>query len=142
MSDYNRSHLTILRDHIEAAYRDHPTGCGGSFGELLCWEIHTNGLTFGWLAEKWGVSLPTLGELIWDHCKRLEPLPVVNYAPPEPASHKAGGEPYCRLCGFDITAKDGRCATCGEDVAILAPASPAVDTSGDSSESDTRPTDA
>lgn len=53
-------------------------------------------------------------------------------APPEPASHKAGGEPYCRLCGFDITVKDGRCATCGEDVAILAPASPTVDTSGDS----------
>ena len=70
-------HLERLRYLIEKAYTEHPTSCGGSFGELLCWEIHVNGKTFIWLAEKWGISLPTLGELIWDHCKRLEDEPKV-----------------------------------------------------------------
>ena len=50
-----------IRESIEAQYVDHPTGCGGSFGEILCWEIHTNGLTFIWLAKKWGMSLTVLG---------------------------------------------------------------------------------
>jgi len=73
------SHLEFLRAEIEQQYTDHPTGCGGSFGEILCHEIHTQGLTFSWLAQKWGVSLPVLGELIWDHCKQLEPLPNVQH---------------------------------------------------------------
>ena len=64
---------------IEEQYKANPTGCGGSFGEILCWEIHTNGLTFLWLADKWGISVTTLGELIYDHCKRLEIEPVVNH---------------------------------------------------------------
>lgn len=68
-----------LRREIEEQYADHPTGCGGSFGEILCYEIHTKGLTFSWLAEKWGMSLPTLGDLIADHCRRLEPLPGVDH---------------------------------------------------------------
>jgi len=72
-------YLAILRRRIEEQYESNPTGCGGSFGEILCWEIHTNGLTFEWLAQKWGLSLPTLGELIWDHCKRLEYGPKVNH---------------------------------------------------------------
>lgn len=72
-------HLECLRRLIEKQYRSHPTGCGGSFGELLCHEIHTQGLTFCWLAEKWGISLATLGELIWDHCKRLESQPNINH---------------------------------------------------------------
>ncbi len=63
--------LEGLRTSIEEQYLEHPTGCGGSFGEILCWEIHSNGMTFAWLADKWGVSLPLLGELLWDHCKRL-----------------------------------------------------------------------
>lgn len=71
--------LELLRRRIEESYLEHPTGCGGSFGEILCHEIHTQGLTFSWLAQKWGLSLPTLGELIWDHCKRLEPLPEVRH---------------------------------------------------------------
>ncbi|WP_157784048.1 hypothetical protein [Bradyrhizobium yuanmingense] len=75
-----RSHMELLRELIEQQYESHPTGCGTSFSEILCWEIHTNGMTFIWLAEKWGVSLPVLGELIWDHCKRLEPLPAVNHS--------------------------------------------------------------
>ncbi|KKL76473.1 hypothetical protein LCGC14_2044550 [marine sediment metagenome] len=73
------SHLDYLRRIIEEEYSCRPTGCGNSFGEILCWEIHSNGLTFEWLAEKWGISLPTLGELIWDHCKRLEAIPNVNH---------------------------------------------------------------
>lgn len=76
------THLGYLRWMIEEQYDDHPTGCGGSFGELLCYELHTNGLTFMWLAEKWGISLSTLGELIWDHCKRLEELPKVDHEYP------------------------------------------------------------
>lgn len=72
-------YLGLLRKLVEDQYEDNPTGCGGSFGELLCWEIHTNEMTFIRLAEKWGISLPTLGELIWDHCRRLESLPVVNH---------------------------------------------------------------
>ena len=73
------SHLVLLRRIIEEQYRNQQTGCGGSFGELLCYEIHTGGLTFIRLSEKWGLSLPTLGELIFDHCKRLENLPQVNH---------------------------------------------------------------
>lgn len=72
-------YLGLLRKLVEDQYEDNPTGCGGSFGELLCWEIHTNEMTFIRLAEKWSISLPTLGELIWDHCRRLESLPVVNH---------------------------------------------------------------
>ncbi len=75
----SESHLGRLRRLIEEQYEACPTGCGASFGELLCWEIHTNGMTFIWLAEKWGLSLPMLGELIWDHCKRLEEEPSVTH---------------------------------------------------------------
>lgn len=73
-------HIERLRHLIEAQYFGNGTGCGASFGELLCYEIHERGLTFKWLAQKWGVSLPTLGELIYDHCKRLEEEPSVNHA--------------------------------------------------------------
>jgi hypothetical protein len=65
---------------IEEQYAAHPTGGGASFGELLCWEMHFAGLTFAQLAEKWGVGLPTLGELIRDHCNRLEADPVVRWS--------------------------------------------------------------
>lgn len=71
--------LDYYRDCIEKQYRNNPTECGGSFGEILCWEIHTNGLTFLWLAEKWGISVSLLGSLINDHCKNLEDKPVVNH---------------------------------------------------------------
>lgn len=64
---------------IEEQYKKQPTGCGASFGEILCYELHTGRLTFVQLAEKWGVSLPTLGELVSDHCKRLEDEPCVNH---------------------------------------------------------------
>ena len=78
-----------FRDHIEKTYRKVPTGCGGSFGELICYEIHeqpvnprmrhktfndgfNTGLTFKELAQKWGISVTFLGELIADHCRKLE----------------------------------------------------------------------
>ncbi len=61
-----------FRNKIEKDYQKHPTGCGGSFGEILCYEIHKNGLTFLWLAEKWKISVTFLGELIADHCEKLE----------------------------------------------------------------------
>lgn len=73
------THIACQRRLIVEQYRSHPTGCGGSFGELLCYELHSRGLTFIWLAAKWGISLPTLGELIYDHCKRLQATPNVNH---------------------------------------------------------------
>ena len=76
---HEESHLEALRRTIEEQYADHSTGCGSSFGEILCFEIHEGGLTFEWLARKWGVSLPTLGALISDHCQRLEPALSVNH---------------------------------------------------------------
>jgi len=76
-----------FRNHTEKMYQKQPTGCGGSFGEILCYELHTQpvnprmmhksfsgyctGLTFKELAEKWGIDVCFLGELIADHCKRL-----------------------------------------------------------------------
>ena len=71
--------LEWYRNVIEQQYKDNPTGCGGSFDELLCYEIHENNLTFLWLAEKWGISVSLLGSLINDHCKHLEPKPTVNH---------------------------------------------------------------
>lgn len=73
------SYLESLRASIEEQYRASPTNCGGSFGELLCYEIHSNNLTFSQLAKKWGLPVTTIGELIYDHCKKLENLPNVNH---------------------------------------------------------------
>lgn len=73
------SYLSELRQAVVQQYESKPTGYGGSFGEILCWEIHENGLTFEWLAEKWGITLSTLGELIKDHCDRLQPLLKVDH---------------------------------------------------------------
>jgi len=75
----SESYLVHLRRLIVGQYREHPTGCGGGFGELLCYEIHVGKLTFSKLAEKWGINLSTLGELIWDHCRRLQEEPVVKF---------------------------------------------------------------
>lgn len=62
-----------FRERIEKQYQDTPTGCGGSFGEILCWEIHSNKQTFLWLAKKWDISVTFLGKVIADHCYRLDP---------------------------------------------------------------------
>jgi hypothetical protein len=82
-------YLEFVRQSIEQQYRDTRLGSGtvgGCFGSILCHELHCGddpipaGRHFKELAEKWGVSLPTLGELIWDHCKRLEELPHVKHS--------------------------------------------------------------
>ena len=82
-------HIEKFREHIEKMYHLHPTRCGDSFGEILCYELHTQpinprmtcktfsggyntGLTFKELAQKWGITVSFLGDLIADHCKKLE----------------------------------------------------------------------
>lgn len=77
-----------FRDHIEKMYHIAPTGCGGGFDEILCYELHTQpvnprmdsktfsggfdtGLTFKELANKWGISTSFLGKVIADHCRKL-----------------------------------------------------------------------
>ncbi|MBW7995339.1 MAG: hypothetical protein FVQ81_01960 [Candidatus Glassbacteria bacterium] len=82
------SKVEKFRRDIEDRYAQHPTGGGGSFGEIICFELHSQpvnprmtcrsstgfstGLTFRELAEKWGVSVSFLGELIADHCAKLD----------------------------------------------------------------------
>jgi len=82
------SEVKQFREHIEKIYEQCSTGCGNGFDEILCYELHTQpvnprmqlltftggfetGLTFKELAEKWGISVAFLGELIADHCKKL-----------------------------------------------------------------------
>jgi len=77
-----------FREQIQKTYRN--SDCSYcDFGELLCFEFHDQpinprmrvktcndgfetGLTFKELAAKWGISVTFLGELIADHCKKLE----------------------------------------------------------------------
>jgi hypothetical protein len=80
--------LESLRRRVEEQYR-HTTlgsGCvGGCFGSILCHELHMGndpqpaGLHFSALAAKWGIPVSVLGDLIADHCRRLEPLLQVNH---------------------------------------------------------------
>lgn len=72
--DALRAALTKLRlEHHEHG----ETGCGASFEELLCHDLHTtDGVNYGGhdfmaLAEIWGVSVEVLGLLIADHCYQL-----------------------------------------------------------------------
>jgi len=73
------TYLSHLRETITKQYSNTGLDCIGDFGQILCWEIHSNDMTFIYLASKWGISLPTLGELIKDHCDRLQDLPCVNH---------------------------------------------------------------
>ena len=93
----DKNNVNKFRKIIEKRYRVAPTGCGGSFDELLCYELHTQqpvnprmdcktfsdgfctGLTFKELAEKWGISVKFLGELIADHCERKDKMPGKNH---------------------------------------------------------------
>lgn len=77
---FEEPRIERLRRIIEEQYRVCPTECGTSFGEILCYELHSGGLTFVALAEKWGVSLPTLGDLVADHCRQLEADPRVVHS--------------------------------------------------------------
>jgi hypothetical protein len=76
-------YLERLRRLIEEQYKDIELGSGtvgGCFGSILCHELHFDGgLHFIALAKKWGIPVTTLGELIYDHCKRLEEDPVVQH---------------------------------------------------------------
>ena len=67
----SQSKIKVFRRYIENIYSKNPTGCGGSFGELLCYELHEANLTFKELAIKWNISLKFLGKLIRDHCNKL-----------------------------------------------------------------------
>ncbi|MBW8320470.1 MAG: hypothetical protein K0M49_15400 [Arenimonas sp.] len=73
-------HVERLRRLIELQYRSNPTGCGTSFGEILCHELHTKSMSFTDISKKWGISCSMLGTLIWDHCQQLEPLPTVDHS--------------------------------------------------------------
>jgi len=81
--------IRAFRAHIEKTYASLQFSPGGSFCEILCHELHSQpvnprmrvktcnngfetGLTFKELAQKWGISVSFLGELIADHCERLE----------------------------------------------------------------------
>lgn len=83
------NHVKKFRKHIEKIYSACPFEYKGGFDEILCYEMHSQpinprmnvktasngfetGLTFKELAQKWGISVSFLGELISDHCKRLE----------------------------------------------------------------------
>jgi hypothetical protein len=78
-----------FRKHIESTYASAEYAYHGGFDEILCYELHSQpinprmngktrnagfctGLTFKELAQKWGISVSFLGELIEDHCERLE----------------------------------------------------------------------
>jgi len=80
--------LKRFRRSIEGAYVNSGHSDYGGFDEILCYELHTQpvnprmrtktgnngfetGLTFKELAQKWGISVAFLGELIADHCKEL-----------------------------------------------------------------------
>ena len=57
---------------------------GGCFGSILCHELHSGGpggggMHFSALAAKWGIPVTVLGDLIADHCRRLEPELNVNH---------------------------------------------------------------
>lgn len=86
----NKDKIQRFRNHIEEIYyKGNVNTNGGSFGEIICYELHeqpvngrmriktctdgfSTGLTFKELAKKWGISVSFLGELIADHCKKLE----------------------------------------------------------------------
>ncbi len=81
--------IKAFRKHIEKAYLSTQFAHHAGFDEILCHEMHEQpvnprmgvktandgfrtGLTFKELAQKWGISVSFLGELILDHCERLE----------------------------------------------------------------------
>lgn len=83
-----KARIKKFRQHIQRVYKEAPTGCGSGFDEILCYELHSEpvnprmesktatgfetGLTFKELAQKWGISTKFLGELIADHCGKLQ----------------------------------------------------------------------
>jgi len=84
---HEESYIESCRRRVEEQYATTKLSSGsvgGCFGSILCSELHSGGhqqtgLHFTALAKKWGIPVTTLGELIWDHCKRLEPMLEVNH---------------------------------------------------------------
>lgn len=82
------SFIEDCRRRVVDQYTGQTLGSGetnGCFGSILCHEIHhggpeCTGLSFIHLAEKWGIPVSVLGEVIYDHCKRLEPLLQVDHS--------------------------------------------------------------
>ena len=82
------NNINKFRKIIEKSYTCDKTFPYAGFDEILCYELHSQpvnprmgvptssgfetGLTFKELAQKWGISVSFLGELITDHCKKLE----------------------------------------------------------------------
>lgn len=86
MNHHEESFIESCRRRVEEQYAQTRLGSGsvgGCFGSILCHELHHGGngqgLHFSSLAEKWGIPVSILGELIWDHCKRLEQQIQVNH---------------------------------------------------------------
>lgn len=67
--EYQDWAIETARKWLVRAYGTSETG--DDFGSLLCHELHVNQLDFRRLAAKWHITLPHLGELIEDHCRRL-----------------------------------------------------------------------
>jgi len=80
----DQEEIEVYREFIEDTYtHEFPEFPYSDFGEILCYEIHSQpinprmgagekGLTFKELAKKWGISVTFLGELIADHCEKLD----------------------------------------------------------------------
>lgn len=78
-----------FRTQIEQSYNNCPFEYKDGFNKILCFELHSQpinprmrvktgnngfetGLTFRELATKWSISVSFLGQLIADHCKKLD----------------------------------------------------------------------
>lgn len=58
--------ITEFRKHIVSIYG------GLGFGEILCYELHVKDKTFVELARQWHISCSFLGEVIADHCRKMD----------------------------------------------------------------------
>ena len=84
---HEESFIESCRRRVEEQYahaRLSSGSVGGCFGSILCSELHhggehNGGLHFTALAAKWGIPVSVLGDLIADHCRRLEPQLQVTH---------------------------------------------------------------
>jgi hypothetical protein len=102
---HEESYIESCRRRVEEQYA-HTTlssgSVGGCFGSILCSELHHGGphgegLHFSALAAKWNIPVSMLGEIIADHCRRLEPQLTVRHEllPSESGAVVALGIPAC-----------------------------------------------
>lgn len=75
--------INQFRENVQKVYAENAFSYYVGFDEILCYEMHSQpvtprmdinsrGLTFKELAQKWGITVSFWGELIKDHCERLE----------------------------------------------------------------------